>query len=54
MQGPITIYEGSTYAGDAWVLDLQPDEERLVAYAIDQGTEVKCELCRAPRSNSSR
>ncbi|WP_020471217.1 hypothetical protein [Zavarzinella formosa] len=39
-QGPITIYEGSVYAGDTRVLDLQPDEERLVSYAIDLGTEV--------------
>jgi hypothetical protein len=40
MQGPITVFEGSTYAGDARVLDLQPNEERLVSYAIDLGTEV--------------
>ncbi len=40
MQGPITVYEGSTYAGDARILDLQPNEERLVSYAIDLGTEV--------------
>ncbi len=39
-QGPITVIEGSTYAGDTRVLDLQPDEERLVSYAIDLGTEV--------------
>ncbi|MCE9533940.1 MAG: DUF4139 domain-containing protein, partial [Planctomycetes bacterium] len=39
-QGPITIFEGSTYAGDTRVLDLQPSEERLVSYAIDLGTEV--------------
>jgi hypothetical protein len=39
-QGPITIFEGSTYAGDTRVLDLQPNEERLVSYAIDLGTEV--------------
>lgn len=39
-QGPITIFEGSTYAGDTHVLDLQPNEERLVSYAVDQGTEV--------------
>ncbi|WP_020469905.1 hypothetical protein [Zavarzinella formosa] len=39
-QGPITIFEGSVYAGDTRVLDLQPDEERLVSYAIDLGTEV--------------
>src|SRR5438067_1720249 len=48
MQGPITVYEGSTYAGDARVMDLQPNEERLVAYAVDQGTEVKCEHQSAP------
>jgi len=39
-QGPITVFEGSVYAGDSRVLDLQPDEERLVSYAIDLGTEV--------------
>jgi hypothetical protein len=39
-QGPITVFEGSTYAGDARVLDVQPNEERLLAYAIDLGTEV--------------
>jgi hypothetical protein len=40
MQGPITVFEGSNYAGDARVLDLQPNEERLLSYAIDLGTEV--------------
>jgi hypothetical protein len=40
MQGPITIFEGSNYAGDARILDLQPNEERLISYAIDLGTEV--------------
>jgi hypothetical protein len=40
MQGPITVFEGSNYAGDARVLDLQPNEERLLSYAVDLGTEV--------------
>lgn len=40
MQGPITIYEGQNYAGDARMQDLQPGEERLVSYAIDLGTEI--------------
>jgi hypothetical protein len=40
MQGPITVFEGSNYAGDARILDLQPGEERLLSYAIDLGTEV--------------
>ncbi len=40
MQGPITVFEGSNYAGDARILDLQPNEERLLSYAVDLGTEV--------------
>ena len=40
MQGPITVFEGSNYAGDAQIHDLQPKEERLLSYAIDLGTEV--------------
>src|SRR5262249_46379119 len=40
MQGPITVFEGSRYAGDARILDLQPNEERLLSFAIDLGTEV--------------
>jgi hypothetical protein len=40
MQGPITVFEKNNYAGDARILDLQPNEERLVSYAVDLGTEV--------------
>jgi hypothetical protein len=40
-QGPITVYENGTYAGDARIPDLQPNEKRLVSYAIDLGTEVE-------------
>jgi hypothetical protein len=40
MQGPITVFEGATYAGDARVLDVQPNEERIISYAVDLGTEV--------------
>jgi hypothetical protein len=50
MQGPITIFEGSNYAGDAQVLDLQPNEERLLSYAVDLGTEVNA----VPSSDSGR
>jgi hypothetical protein len=49
-QGPITVFEGSVYAGDTRVLDLQPDEERLISYAIDLGTEVSTK----PGNNTSR
>src|SRR4030095_15777795 len=50
-QGPVTVFEGSVYAGDTRVLDLQPDEERLVSYAIDLGTEVSI---RPGNNNTSR
>jgi hypothetical protein len=40
-QGPITVYEEGSYAGDTRTLDLQPNEERLLSYALDQSTEVK-------------
>jgi hypothetical protein len=41
MQGPITVFDNNTYAGDSRILDLQPNEERLLSYAIDLGTEVE-------------
>ncbi|MFL5340886.1 MAG: DUF4139 domain-containing protein [Gemmataceae bacterium] len=41
MQGPITVFEGSTYAGDARIQDLQPNDDRLISYAVDLGTEVE-------------
>src|SRR5262249_23504324 len=41
MQGPMTVFEGNSYAGDSRILDLQPKEERLLSYAIDLGTEVE-------------
>jgi hypothetical protein len=41
MQGPITVFDGGSYAGDARTLDLQPNEERLLGYAVDLGTEVE-------------
>jgi hypothetical protein len=41
MQGPITVFEGSSYAGDSRILDITPKDERLISYAIDLGTEVE-------------
>ncbi len=41
MQGPLLVYEADRYAGDARILDLQLGEERLLAFALDQGVEVK-------------
>jgi len=47
-QGPITVYEGHSYAGDTRVLDLQPNEQRLLSYALDQATEVLTTDSEAP------
>ena len=48
IQGPVTVYEGGAYAGDARLMDMQPDEERLLSYAIDLGSEVKTSDKMAP------
>ena len=40
MQGPVTVYDGGVYAGDARVEDLVPGSERLVSYAVDLDVEV--------------
>jgi hypothetical protein len=40
MQGPVAVFEGTGYAGDAQLPDLRPGEERLVSYALDLRTEV--------------
>jgi hypothetical protein len=48
MQGPITVFEGSSYAGDARILDITPKDERLISYAIDLGTEVEPVAKRQP------
>ena len=49
MQGPVAVYEGGTYAGDGRIMDLQPNEERLLSFAIDQGVEIKAEGATAPQ-----
>src|SRR5262249_47045123 len=41
MQGPVTVFDGPAYAGDARVMDLQPNEERLVTFALHLGSEVE-------------
>jgi hypothetical protein len=44
MQGPITVFDGGTYAGDALLGDVQPKQERLISYAVDLAVEVKAEV----------
>jgi hypothetical protein len=36
LQGPVTVLDGGTYAGDARIDDLPPGQERLLSYGIDQ------------------
>ncbi len=40
MQGPVTVFDGGAYAGDARIEDLPPKSERLISYAMDLDTEV--------------
>ena len=40
MQGPITVFDGSTYAGDAQVGNLPPGQSRLLSYALDLEVHV--------------
>ncbi|MFP4441926.1 MAG: hypothetical protein ACLFST_02310 [Spirochaetia bacterium] len=39
--GPVTVFEGSTYSGDALLPELVPGEERLASYAVDLTTAVE-------------
>jgi len=41
LQGPITVFDGGVYAGDARIEDLPPGQERLISYAMDLKTEVE-------------
>src|SRR4029453_10007579 len=40
-QGPLTVFEDGTYAGDARIDDLAPGQERLLSYGLDLKTEVE-------------
>jgi hypothetical protein len=33
--GPVTVFQGGAYAGDAQITHLQPNEDRLLSYAVD-------------------
>jgi hypothetical protein len=41
MQGPITVFDSGTYAGDAKIEDVAPGQDRLISYAMDLRTEVE-------------
>ncbi len=40
LAGPITVFDGNSYAGDAQVDTLPPSQERLISYGIDQQVTV--------------
>lgn len=37
--GPVTLFDGDTYAGDARMEDIPPGDSRLITYAVDLGVE---------------
>jgi hypothetical protein len=41
MQGPITVFEGGSYAGDARLADLAPNQDQLLSYGVDLKVEVE-------------
>lgn len=43
LQGPVTVFDGGEYAGDARIEDLAPGSDRLLSYALDLETEVAVE-----------
>ncbi len=40
LHGPITVFDDHTYAGDARIDNMPPDQERLLSYAIDLQVRV--------------
>lgn len=38
--GPITIYDGGAYAGEALMETLKTSDKRLISYAVDLGTRI--------------
>lgn len=43
MQGPVTVFDGGAYAGDARIEDIPAGSERLISYALDLDVEVSPE-----------
>jgi hypothetical protein len=48
MQGPVTLFEGGIYAGDARLPDTRAGEQRFLGYAVDLATEVRLERADEP------
>ncbi|HUI69088.1 MAG TPA: hypothetical protein VL354_01120 [Spirochaetia bacterium] len=50
MQGPITVFDAGSYAGDAEINDLPPGATQIITYALDLDTEVEAVPGPAPES----
>ncbi|HVO39575.1 MAG TPA: hypothetical protein VMV03_11165 [Spirochaetia bacterium] len=50
MQGPITVFDGGSYAGDAQITDMAPGATQLITYAMDLDTEVEAVAGPTPSS----
>ena len=44
MQGPLTMFDGGAYAGEARIDSIAPGQDRLLSYALDLTTEVESRL----------
>ncbi len=53
MQGPITVFDGGSYAGDARIEDIAPGGERLLTYSLDLDVEVAIKATDAPEEITS-
>ena len=42
--GPITVYDGNAYAGEALVETVKAGDKRLISYAVDLGTRITTKL----------
>ncbi|MBW3622191.1 MAG: DUF4139 domain-containing protein [Armatimonadetes bacterium] len=47
--GPLTVFSDGVYAGDGQIANLQPNEERLISYAVDLQVEGKYETQSLPQ-----
>ena len=43
MPGPIAVYDGTSYAGDAQIGHVSRSDERLLAYAVDLDVDARVE-----------
>ena len=44
LQGPVTVLDAGSYAGDARIDDLPPGQQRLISYGVDQQVLVNSSL----------